>query len=109
MTMRRLLAFAAVLALPALADTLTDPTRPPADWRPKSTQNPSAGAAPKLTSILVSRARRVATIDGVTVKEGESANGITVVRIEKTWVDARVGDRPVRLVLGDANVTKEVR
>jgi len=107
--MRRLLSLAAVLALPALADTLADPTQPPASWRSNATHEHSGGAAPKLTSILVSEARRVAVIDGVAIREGQSANGITVVHIDKTWVDARIGDSPLRLRLADANVTKESR
>jgi MSHA biogenesis protein MshK len=110
MKMRALLSLFAALALPAVADVLADPTRPPANWQPEPTQ---AGAqkpgAPQLTSILVSHSRRVAVIDGVSLSEGETANGLTVVHIDKSWVDARVRDTSIRLSLADANVMKERR
>jgi len=107
--MRRLLSLVTVLTLPALADAVMDPTQPPTNWRPSAAQGHSGTSVPKLTSILVGRARRVAVIDGVAMKEGQSANGITVVRIDKTSVDARIGGQPVRLELAHANVTKEPR
>jgi MSHA biogenesis protein MshK len=110
MKMRALLSLFAVLALPAVADVLADPTRPPANWQPEPAQSatPKQGA-PQLTSILVSHSRRVAVIDGVALSEGETANGLTVVHIDKGWVDARLHDASIRLSLADANVTKERR
>jgi MSHA biogenesis protein MshK len=100
----------AVLSLPAVADALADPTQPPPNWRPVETHDgTSVPAAPKLTSILVSDERRVAVIDGVAFHEGQTSNGVTVVRIDKAWVDARVGEQPVRLKLASANMTKELR
>ena len=51
---------------------------------------PARRSGRRLTSILVSPSRRVAVIDGVSLREGQTANGITVVHIGKTWVDARV-------------------
>jgi hypothetical protein len=100
----------AVLSLPAVADTLADPTQPPSNWRSaESHGGASAAEAPKLTSILFGAARRVAVIDGVSFREGQTTNGITVVRIDKAWVDARVGEQPVRLKLAAANMTKELR
>ena len=107
--MRRWLTLMTMFTLPALADTLADPTQPPPNWRPTPTHGDAGVVAPKLTSILVSDARRVAVIDGVALREGQSANGVTVVRIDKTWVDARVGEQPLRLKLAGANVTKELR
>ncbi len=109
--MRALLSLLTVLALPAVADVLNDPTRPPANWQPQPARGRRAAAAqaPQLTSILVSHSRRVAVIDGVALSEGQSANGLTVVHIDKGWVDARVRDTSIRLSLADANVTKEPR
>ena len=108
--MRALLSLLTALSLPAVADVLADPTRPPANWQREPAH---AGAVkqgnPKLTSILVSHSRRVAVIDGVALSEGQSANGLTVVHIDKGWVDARTHDASVRLSLNDANVTKEPR
>ncbi len=105
-----MLSLLTVLSLPATAEVLADPTRPPANWQAE----PARAAAserdvPKLTSILVSRSRRVAVIDGVPLTEGQSANGVTVVHIGKSWVDARLRDTPLRLSLSDANVKKEPR
>lgn len=110
--MRMLLSLLTTLALPALAGVLADPTRPPANWQPGPTPaqaGTSRQGAPQLTSILISHSRRVAVIDGVTLSEGQTANGLTVVRIDKGWVDARVHDTSIRLSLADANVTKERR
>jgi MSHA biogenesis protein MshK len=108
--MRALLSLLTVLSLPAVAEVLADPTRPPANWRSEPIQNGAAGqSGPKLTSILVSRSRRVAVIDGVALSEGQSSNGLTVVHIDRAWVDARVRDTSIRLSLADVNVTKEPR
>ena len=113
MSVRAMVSLLTVLSLPALANDLSDPTRPPASWqvKPADSGGPASQrtASPRLTSILVSPSRRVAVIDGVALREGQSANGIVVVRIGKTWVDARVSDTPVRLSLSEANVTKEPR
>jgi len=108
---RAIVSLLSVLALPATASDLSDPTRPPSNWQAKPSDGVAATprAGPKLTSILVSPTRRVAVIDGVSMQEGQSTNGITVVHIGKTWVDARVSDSPLRLSLSDANVTKEPR
>jgi len=108
--MRTLLSLLAVLSLPAAADVLTDPTRPPANWEPKPSGTQSqAAAVPRLTSVLVSETRRVAVIDGVTLAEGETVNGVTVVHVARDWVDATVRGAPIRLSLTDANVIKEPR
>jgi MSHA biogenesis protein MshK len=108
--MHALLSLFVVLSLPVAAEVLTDPTRPPTNWEPKPTAGASQPrAAPQLTSVLVSAARRVAVIDGVTLAEGETANGITVVRVARDWVDANVRGAPVRLTLTEANVVKEPR
>ena len=113
MSVRAMVSLLTALSLPAAANDLSDPTRPPAAWQEKAADVSSAAnqpaAGPRLTSILVSPSRRVAVIDGVSLREGQSANGIMVVRIGKTWVDARVSDTPVRLSLSEANVTKEPR
>jgi len=110
MKMRALLSLFVVLSLPAAAEVLTDPTRPPTNWEPKPTAGQSqTPAAPRLTSVLVSAARRVAVIDGVTLAEGQSANGVTVVRVARGWVDANVRGAQVRLTLSEANVIKEPR
>ncbi len=105
-----MLSLLSVLSLPVAAEVLADPTRPPTNWQAEPGRAvASEQATPKLTSILVSSSRRVAVIDGVPLSEGQSANGVTVVHIGKSWVDARLRDTPLRLSLNDANVTKEPR
>jgi len=75
----------------AAAQTLPDPTRPPA-----SLTQPSEVAAdtdgPVLQSILVSPQRRVAVISGRTVQEGDTIGNARVVRITDTQVFLRSGN-----------------
>jgi hypothetical protein len=113
MRVRAILSLLTVMSLPAAANDLSDPTRPPTDWQTKRADPARAPTGvhvgPRLTSILTSPSRRIAVIDGMSLHEGQTANGLTVVHIGKTWVDARVSGAPLRLSLSDANVTKEPR
>jgi MSHA biogenesis protein MshK len=109
MKMRAMLSLLTALSLPAVAEVLADPTQPPAEWQAAPQHGLAESGRPRLTSILISPSRRVAVIDGISLREGQSANGLTVVHIGKSWVDARVRDTSVRLSLSDANVTKEPR
>jgi len=65
--------------------SLQDPTRPP------DARAPSAQSAPErnleLGSILLSAGRRVAVIEGVALKEGDSYDGIRVRRIYRDKVE----------------------
>lgn len=103
------LSLSTVLAsLPAAAQTLVDPTRPPAGLdasRPES----AGDALPRLQSVLISpRAggRHVAVIDGETVRLGDSFRGARVVRMRPDQVElVRGGERQVlRLDLPAATV-----
>ncbi len=113
MRVRAILSLLTALSLPAAANELSDPTRPPTVWQAKRADPALAPmgiqVGPRLTSILTSPSRRIAVIDGMSLHEGQTANGLTVVHIGKTWVDARVGGAPLRLSLSDAKVTKEPR
>lgn len=92
-----LLAAALLLAGPALAHAqeLQDPTRPPAQFEAHGGGTITrVSAAPQLQSVLIAReagGRRVAVIDGETVRQGESFRGARV---------ARVGPEEVELVRG---------
>jgi len=79
--------------LPAAAQALRDPTRPPA-----SMQQGAGGRAasvpvssePKLQSVLISRqpgGRHVAVIDGETVRLGETVRGMRVTRMTANEVE----------------------
>ena len=83
----------AACALPAAAQVLRDPTRPPA-----SMQQGAGGRAasvpvssePKLQSVLISRqpgGRHVAVIDGETVRLGETVRGMRVARMTANEVE----------------------
>lgn len=75
-----------VLGLPALAaaQELSDPTRPPARLASPQAADSGTDGVPVLQSVLVGRgpgARRIAVIDGDTVREGDSWRGARVARI----------------------------
>jgi MSHA biogenesis protein MshK len=89
-----LLFLLAAAGLQAQAQALQDPTRPPAAAMAPSASPAAASNAPRLQSILVGReagGRRLAVIDGETVRLGEQFHGARV---------ARIGDNEVELVRG---------
>ncbi|HEU4851274.1 MAG TPA: hypothetical protein VFT37_03860 [Telluria sp.] len=83
-------ALALALAFPASAQ-MRDPTEPPAAMRPVpagaaggAEAEPVAG--PRLQSVLISTKRRVAVIDGHTVRQGQQHRGALVASITPTQV-----------------------
>lgn len=83
----------AMLAGPVCAQVM-DPTEPPAIVR-KAMEGPGATAgaqpeplvaAPRLQSVLISSKRRIAVIDGETVRVGQRHRGAVVASIEPTRV-----------------------
>ena len=95
----------AALALPALAQKLADPTRPPATMAaPDSAAAEADGlpSAPRLQSILIGRAaggRRLAVIDGVTVRIGGRVGDAILERINDNSVLLRRGKNLETLTL----------
>ncbi|MGC8120936.1 hypothetical protein [Marinobacter sp. VGCF2001] len=79
---------------------LQDPTKPPGDQRQATTPKPSRALA--LGSIVHGPDRRVAVIEGVTLTEGQSYNGIRVRRIHRDRVE--ILDRGQRRVLYPASL-----
>lgn len=81
------------LVVPAGAQGLPDPTRPPATMYNASSASaaPLAPQLPQLQSVLVSQGRRVAVIDGETYRAGDTYKGKRV---------AAVGEDEVVLVQG---------
>lgn len=73
-----------LLTAPGLSFALQDPTRPPG-YQPAAA-TPAPQRALTLDSILFSDHRRVAVIDGEALREGQSSDGIRVIRIFKTRV-----------------------
>lgn len=93
--MRRLLCFSAAALLlasaaPVMAQQLADPTQPPPEARLGANGEAYTApvrSGPQLQSVLLgSGGRRVAVIDGQTVRTGESVNGATLVQVEKDRV-----------------------
>ncbi len=85
-----------LLVAPVATAELVDPTRPPAV--PGGAPDP---AEPRrgLTSILVSPERRLATIDGETVRVGDRVQGGRVLAISPTTVRLAGPDGPLDLTL----------
>lgn len=81
--------------LPAAAQALRDPTRPPAAMLqgaggPAALASAPASSEPKLQSVLISRqpgGRHVAVIDGETVRLGEMVRGMRVTRMTANEVE----------------------
>jgi len=106
MTRAGLAALALLAALPACAQALQDPTRP-ATGMPGGAALDAPSAAPQLQSVLVGRApggRRIAVIDGETVRQGDAFHGARVARVTDTEVElVRGAERQVlRLYAQDA-------
>lgn len=88
---------AAAVAIAETAQRLPDPTRPPAAAL-QSLPGAGAGAAaadvlPQLQSVMLGAAgsRRIAVIDGQSVRVGESFRGARVVRIADSEVELQRG------------------
>ncbi|RFP13807.1 MULTISPECIES: MSHA biogenesis protein MshK [unclassified Duganella] len=93
-----------MLALPASAQKLADPTRPPALMAaPESEAAAEAVAAgPRLQSILIGRApdgRRLAVIDGATLRIGGKVGDAVLERINDNSVVLRRGKNLETLTL----------
>lgn len=103
--------------LPAAAQGLLDPTRPPAALDASRGGEAAGDGVPRLQSVLISpRAggRQVAVIDGETVRLGDSFRGARVARMTQTEVElVRGRERQVLkldgLPMAAAGVTPAVR
>jgi len=84
-----LLSLMLCLALPVAAESLRDPTEPPRTATAGPAQ-PAAVASLTLDSIIISDNRRVAVINGESVREGDSLAGGRVLRIRPDRVDLMI-------------------
>jgi len=93
----------ATLVTVALAQPLTDPTRPPnVTSTPGAEQVLESEAPRQLQSILFSHSRKVAVINGETVPLGGKIGDATVAKITESEVVLRYPDRTeVLKLLGD--------
>ena len=93
-----------MLALPAFAQKLADPTRPPAILAAPDSEATAEAVAvgPRLQSILIGRApdgRRLAVIDGATVRTGAKVGDAVLERINDNTVILRRGKNLETLTL----------
>ena len=86
-----------VACAPAGAQLLSDPTRPPGNLQVVESGESQPGA--QLQSILISADRRLAVINGETVRQGGKYRDATVLRISEASVVLRHPDREERLDL----------
>lgn len=84
------------MAEAAIAQGMPDPTRPPSIVSEPERNQDGAAALPQVQSILISPTRRVATIDGRTVRVGDMVGDARVARIlENEVVLSRGQERQV--------------
>jgi MSHA biogenesis protein MshK len=88
MAKRLMIALGLFAASSAIAQGLSDPTRPPSD--PAPAQN-AAQPASRLQSVLISPGRKLAVIDGRTVSVGERVGDAKVVAISPAQVVLQTG------------------
>ena len=81
-------ALASWMALPALAEPLSDPTAPPSTVSAEQSEDRPTGA---LTAIKLSRKQKIAVIDGQEVSVGSRYLDARVVRISENEVVLRRG------------------
>jgi MSHA biogenesis protein MshK len=116
---RMVLALAAgLLGAGVAAQTVVDPTRPPVNAyvsEEKAAQQAvmPVSVGPQLQSVLVSTkpgGRRVAVIDGKTIRLGERFDGAVLVKVtEKEAVLQRGASKQVLKLAGDAVVLEKAR
>lgn len=93
---------------PALGQVLTDPTQPPAalvQGPARIDSAPAATSAPRLQSILIAtgaHSRRVAVIDGITLRLGEKFKGAELVSVNDNEVVLQRGRERQVLTLNPA-------
>ena len=82
------------LAAPAQAETLPDPTRPPAALTAArlTGEAPPAPPSPSLQSVIISPKHTMAIINGQTVKLGEKFGDALLVKVTETEVVLRNGN-----------------
>ena len=94
-----------LLALPALAQKMADPTRPPAALAAAADEGAapdSAPAGPRLQAILIGRTpggRKLAVIDGATLRAGAKVGDAVLERINDNSVVLRRGKNLETLTL----------
>lgn len=97
MSERALFLWLICLAGPLGAQSVPDPTRPPA--AAASVRGGAAASGPRLQSTLIGPGRRAAVIDGEWVHEGDRIDAGTILSIEPGRVRLRAGTGEIELTL----------
>jgi MSHA biogenesis protein MshK len=100
------LLFAASTSQAALAQPLRDPTRPPSAT---ALQETNEAAPSRLQSVLISPTRKIAVIDGRTVRLGERVGDATLVAIAPSEVTLQRGAQYETLRMHPAVEKKAVK
>ncbi len=89
------------------AHAIDDPTRPPEGLSVRTTTTDATGAAAPvfdLQSVLVSPGRRVAVINGQTLRPGDRIDGARITTITRNTVHLDTAQGPVTLELLDRDL-----
>lgn len=105
-----LFALLCLSAVQSVAAPLEDPTRPPSFVGSASGDDATQNVAPvwRVNSILISKQRRMAVVNGKTVKQGDQVDNARVIRISPTAVTLRTSEETLTVKLLPAQV-KSVR
>jgi MSHA biogenesis protein MshK len=98
-----------VVIVNAAAETREDPLRPPT-YRDTAAGPVSQPGAPvwRVDEILISDSRRVAIVNGNSVKQGEYVNGARVVAIEPGYVTLKYNNKLITAPITLAPVKRRV-
>jgi MSHA biogenesis protein MshK len=96
-------------AAAAQSESLVDPTRPPSAPDPARKGDAAPTAGPRLQSVLISPARRIAVISGQTVVQGGKYGDATVAEITESAVHLRYANRKQTLQLVPGIVKRDRR
>lgn len=97
--MFRFIAFVLVSLVAGKVIAMTDPMQPPGIQAIKSTTGKNTASKWQLTSTLIARNRRLATVNGKTLSIGESVNGAELIDIQPAKVTLRFENRSLEIRL----------
>lgn len=98
-----------LLFAPPLLWALEDPTRPPGASQLSAVSGTDVNSGWVLTSTLVSDGRRLATINGRTVRQGQSIGSAQVIKIDPAGVTILQDGARKRIALLPSSVKKDKR
>ena len=105
----KLLIAASLLLTPLQLLALDDPTRPPGAGLLTAAGSAEVDSGWNLTSTLVSEGRRLATINGRTVRQGQKIGSAQVIKIDPAGVTLLQDGERKRIALLPSAVKKDKR